>query len=78
MGVAQQPHADRQPLGVTQLLLNPAEGTQVIGHLLHIVSVSDLESGFFVEQIGQGGLRALDLGCQQGFLADGAVQQPIH
>lgn len=78
MGLAQQPHTDGQAFGVTQLRLNPAEGAEVIRHLLHIVSVADLETRLFVEQVGKRGLGALDLGREQGFLADGALQQPVH
>ena len=60
--LAHQPYADGQPLGATQLLLDLTEGLQVIGHLLHVVGVADLESSFLIEQIGQCGLRALDPG----------------
>ena len=60
-----------------QLGLHPAKGAQVVGDLLHIVGVVDLEAGLFVKQVGQGGLGAFDLRGEQRLFADGAVEQPI-
>ena len=78
VGIAQQAHADRQPRRIAQIVLHQPECPQVIGHLFDIVGVADGKTGLFVEQIDQRRLRALDLGSQQGFLADGAIEQPIH
>ena len=77
MGVTQQPHAHGQPGGVAQVVLHEAEGAQVVGDFLDVVGVADGEAGFFVEEIGERGLRAFDLRGEQGFLADGAVEQPV-
>jgi hypothetical protein len=59
--LAQQAHTDGQPFGVAQLLLRPTESTQVVGHFFDIVAIADLETCFFVEQVGQRGLCTLDL-----------------
>ena len=78
MGLAQQANAERQAMRVAQLPLHPAEGALIVGDLLDIVGVADLQTGFLVKQVGQRGLGALDLRGEQCLLADGAVKQPFH
>ena len=77
MCLAQQANADRQALRVAKLPLHPAEGADVVRHLLDVVGVGDLQAGFLIEQVRQRGLRALDLRREQGLLADRAVEQPL-
>ncbi len=76
--VAQQAHADGQAIGGAQMALYLAEGAQVVGDLFDVIGVADGQPGLVIEQVHQRGLGAFDLRGQQGFLADGAVEQPVH
>ena len=78
VGIAQQAHADRQARRVTQIVLHQPECPQVIGHFFDVVGIADGKASLFVKEVDQCCLRALDLGSQQGFLTDGAIEQPIH
>ena len=73
-----QAHAHGQPVGVAQGVLCPAKGAQVIGDFFHIVGVADGQPRFFVKQVDQRRLGAFNLGGEQGFFANGAVEQPVN
>jgi hypothetical protein len=76
--VGKQPHADRQALGIAQVVLHQTKGAQVVGHFLHVIRVANGNARLFVEKIGQSRLGALDLGGEQRLLANGAVEKPVH
>src|SRR5690606_3499551 len=77
MRFAKQAHTQWQPGWVAERVLNVAEGAQVIGDLLDVIGVADGEPGLTIEQVGQRGLGALDLGGEERLLANGGVKQPV-
>jgi DNA-binding XRE family transcriptional regulator len=62
MRITNEPHAQWQAVDIVQTVAHHAKGAHVVGDLFDIVAIAQLDACFLVEQVGQGRLRAFDLG----------------
>jgi hypothetical protein len=77
MYLANQTEGERE--ATTQPLKSMIEGSDIVGDFLHVIEGNAWDLGVFIEQqIGERGLRSLDLGRQHGLLADVGIEEEIE